>query len=569
MPKVESLQSIDILATATGLDNLPAPATADPSSISVLTSISDILQLEDPDRGPTNTASRRCGEIWGTKCKAWVQTPTWSHGLCPSPGTRGSSHQHQEIDLVELDQPELEPQLNTTRRRCGDVWGTKCKAWIQAPDWSHGLCPSDEVKSKARQLKQTGDFVTLDHLWDDQADDTSTTLVLPGGTVRHIAAVSPRTETSPRRRRSVLPLHINGAAARAPAVNPNTWAFIEYEMKPLAKRLEAGEDREAITEELFVKVLPWVLERVRRECSHLPTGADAQEIMSQMLTAAWRSASRYDPACPQSWPSALKQRLHGAWLEAYRTVDFVTRKHRTLHNLWRVAVEQEVNKLGRELTEQEKMEIALRVAPPTPAANWAYTIMYQTPPPALGGDVVGHEQVQFKAATEGDQASTTDDLAGMTNDPADTVCTSETAAGIDAWMTKLPARLQRAVRQALQENKPIPKAERAALGPWLPELMAKFADQEAANPLAVLQLDQPVVITGSTLWDGSVNASTVHVLANNGFSWTHLRHKLPAKPTVFGTVAELHGQKMVVRRPRGAGVPVNLLPNTTVYMLGA
>jgi len=24
------------------------------------------------------------------------------------------------------------------RRRCGDVWGTDCQAWVQAPSWSHG-----------------------------------------------------------------------------------------------------------------------------------------------------------------------------------------------------------------------------------------------------------------------------------------------------------------------------------------------------------------------------------------------------------------------------------------------
>lgn len=27
---------------------------------------------------------------------------------------------------------------DTERRRCGEVWGTGCRAWVQAPDYSHG-----------------------------------------------------------------------------------------------------------------------------------------------------------------------------------------------------------------------------------------------------------------------------------------------------------------------------------------------------------------------------------------------------------------------------------------------
>jgi len=28
----------------------------------------------------------------------------------------------------------------STRVRCGDVWGTNCRAWVQAPDFRHGTC---------------------------------------------------------------------------------------------------------------------------------------------------------------------------------------------------------------------------------------------------------------------------------------------------------------------------------------------------------------------------------------------------------------------------------------------
>lgn len=35
----------------------------------------------------------------------------------------------------------LAPSVPT--RRCGEVWGTKCKTWVYGPDWSHGKHPSE------------------------------------------------------------------------------------------------------------------------------------------------------------------------------------------------------------------------------------------------------------------------------------------------------------------------------------------------------------------------------------------------------------------------------------------
>lgn len=519
----------------------------------------------------------RCGEVWGTQCKAWVQGPSWSHGLCPSPEAKINGPRVAQAVLAGTGTPR-----DTVKRRCGEVWGTQCKAWVQGPSWTHGLCLPPEAK-RAVSRPASPAARTEDSHSDRRAvpGAQGATLVLPGGAVMmpEETAGSPGPPEGtvgtpgirparPRNHRSVMPLHLGGAAAKAPAVNPNTWAFIEFEMKPLAARLQAGEDREVITQELFVKVLPWVLERIRRECSHLPTGADAHEIMSQMLIAAWRTAGRYDPACPQSWPTALKRRLAGAWLEAYRTMDFVTRKHRTLHNQWRIAVEQEVNQLGRELSDQEKMEVARKIAPQTPI-NWAHTIMFRTPPPALGGDVIEHEQVMHRAVTEGDQAGVTDDLAELASDPAERVCAVETSAGIYTWMAKLPARLQRCVRLALEENKPIPKADRAALGAWLPELMAQISDHDLASPLAAVQPGDNVVIDGSLMWDQTVNATTVFVLSPAAVLIPRLKDRLPTRPAAYGRVIEMREQAMVVDNPHGAKTTVNVLATTSVYVLGS
>jgi len=32
------------------------------------------------------------------------------------------------------------------RRRCGEVWGTRCRAWVAPPDYTHGKRPSPEAR---------------------------------------------------------------------------------------------------------------------------------------------------------------------------------------------------------------------------------------------------------------------------------------------------------------------------------------------------------------------------------------------------------------------------------------
>ncbi len=257
-------------------------------------------------------------------------------------------------------------------------------------------------------------------------------------------------------------------------VNPNTHDFIEYTIKPLADRMLAGEDREVVTNELFEAVLPWVQSQIRREQSHMPTGADAAEISSQMLTAAWRFATKFDPTCPQSWPTGLKRRLQGAWLEAYRSVDYITRKQRALNNVWRNAVEMEINQRGRELSHEEKMDIARQVAPPSRVTDWATTIVNNTPPPALGGDAVDWEVAAGQT--------------GEHTDPCIRACDAQLAGQVQGWMTKLPSDLQEKVAEALRLNRPISKATRARLAPYIPELLGYLDDTDdfvAAMPVAV------------------------------------------------------------------------------------
>ena len=38
-----------------------------------------ILTLRPPDRPPAAPIPVRCGQVWGTGCRAWVTAPTWRH----------------------------------------------------------------------------------------------------------------------------------------------------------------------------------------------------------------------------------------------------------------------------------------------------------------------------------------------------------------------------------------------------------------------------------------------------------------------------------------------------------
>lgn len=45
--------------------------------------------------------------------------------------------------------------IQNTVKRCGEVWGTKCKAKVQAPSWAHGAHPSDNSKLHAALTPHT------------------------------------------------------------------------------------------------------------------------------------------------------------------------------------------------------------------------------------------------------------------------------------------------------------------------------------------------------------------------------------------------------------------------------
>jgi len=64
------------------------------------------------------------------------------------------SNQHKTRwgpDLPTPDRGLGAPEEPPERRRCGEAWGTRCRAWVDPPDYSHGKHPSPWAREARAQ----------------------------------------------------------------------------------------------------------------------------------------------------------------------------------------------------------------------------------------------------------------------------------------------------------------------------------------------------------------------------------------------------------------------------------
>jgi len=57
--------------------------------------------------------------------------------------------------LTALTVPTLTISKDVERRRCGEVWGLKCRAWVSAPDYAHGNHPSTIMRYSVAENPNT------------------------------------------------------------------------------------------------------------------------------------------------------------------------------------------------------------------------------------------------------------------------------------------------------------------------------------------------------------------------------------------------------------------------------
>jgi DNA-directed RNA polymerase specialized sigma24 family protein len=245
-------------------------------------------------------------------------------------------------------------------------------------------------------------------------------------------------------------------ATRRDPSSPNNREWIENTLKPLAQRKLAGEDPVKIGEELFQLVRSWVWSQIRKEQARCPAGGDPQEIASRMLCAAWRICQKFDPERPASWPTALQASLRGAWLEAYRASDFLTRKHRATHNALRAVIEHQTQLLGRQLTPQECQLLAQSVAPPSSATDWAQVLLERPTAPPLGG--LGQDLALDMPC----------DGSSRELDPEAALEDRETLRDIEEWLATLPPGTRQQVRRCMELGRPLPAKVRQQVAASVP-----------------------------------------------------------------------------------------------------
>jgi len=91
------------------------------------------LPAPQRDLGPADPPSRmRCGELWGSRCRAWVGPPGWSHGKHPTLGMR----------CAQVLNPRCSPQA--LEHLAGDP-----DPWVRGRVLSRHDCPPGALETLA------------------------------------------------------------------------------------------------------------------------------------------------------------------------------------------------------------------------------------------------------------------------------------------------------------------------------------------------------------------------------------------------------------------------------------
>ncbi len=190
---------------------------------------------------------------------------------------------------------------------------------------------------------------------------------------------------------------------------------------------------------------------------------DTDSVQSFMWAAAWKMCDRLDPYCPQSWPTALAIRIHGATIEALRDQDprcltLQQRVDRYQHDL-----EQLTHELGRCPTRAEKAALAHKVAPRTTHTDWPALVLLD--PREVLGDI--------------DWA----DVDTLPSElPAEDIALDHiTTQAINSWMSSLPHNLRKILQQNLAQGTPIDPKTYDKIAPYVCKLSAVLNQTDVVN----------------------------------------------------------------------------------------
>ncbi len=146
-------------------------------------------------------------------------------------------------------------------------------------------------------------------------------------------------------------------------VDPFNHQWVTGDLAAMAARVEAGEPAATLRQQLFETLWPWATQMADREVRRLPARADGDETRSQLLGAVWQATQRIDWSNYGGWPSLLRRRLLGARMDAARTDDPLSRRHRQAFTRCLTAIAAEEQARGRRLAATERDAVAATIFP--------------------------------------------------------------------------------------------------------------------------------------------------------------------------------------------------------------
>ena len=163
-------------------------------------------------------------------------------------------------------------------------------------------------------------------------------------------------------------------------LSPYLPEFHEQVMEPLIERAKVGAPQDRLANDLYAALHPWLTRFVARKSRNLPATADLGELESRIHESALLACRSLDWNRTETFAPLLRMRIEGAAVEAARHDDWLSRRHRKMLNVFRAEVDEQEQKLGRNLDDAEKREIARKLSPDGARINWESDLQRQFAP---------------------------------------------------------------------------------------------------------------------------------------------------------------------------------------------
>ena len=238
-------------------------------------------------------------------------------------------------------------------------------------------------------------------------------------------------------------------------VDPFNHQWVTGDLAAMAARVEAGEPAATLRQQLFETLWPWATQMADREVRRLPARADGDETRSQLLGAVWQATQRIDWSNYRGWPSLLRRRLLGARMDAARTDDPLSRRHRQAFTRCLTAIAAEEQARGRRLAATERDAVAATIFPSSASRPGLLAELAEL---ASSHEAAGDASVE---------------AADDRWDPERVVLDAELRQAVQSWLSSLPGDVAAPLVAWCHQgsNRSLPRSVAQLAAPFYPALV--------------------------------------------------------------------------------------------------